>query len=61
MRFEVDAVNKTLSDKPTLVGQTFTSEFAGYQASSLEFERSVQIGENIYYLGSQGRFTASGW
>ena len=61
MRFEVDAVNKTLSDKPILVGQAFAGEFAGYQASSLEFERSVQIGENIYYLGSQGRFTASGW
>ena len=61
VRFEVDAVNKTLTDKPTLVGQTFASEFAGYLASSLEFERSVQIGENIYYLGSQGRFTASGW
>jgi uncharacterized secreted protein with C-terminal beta-propeller domain len=61
VRFEVDALNKTLIDKPTLTGQTFTSEFAGYQASSLEFERSVQIGENIYYLGSQGSFTAAGW
>jgi Beta propeller domain len=61
VRFEVDAVNKTLTDKPTLNGQTFTSEFAGYQASSLEFERSVQIGANIYYLGSQGSFTAAGW
>ena len=61
LRFEVDAVNKTLTDKPTLAGQTFTSEFAGYQASSLEFERSVQIGGNIYYLGSQGSFTAAGW
>ncbi len=54
-------MNKTLTDKPTLAGQTFTSEFAGYQASSLEFERSVQIGGNIYYLGSQGSFTAAGW
>ena len=61
MRFEVDAVNKTLTDKATITGQNFTSEFAGYQASSLEFERSVQIGANIYYLGSQGNFTASGW
>ena len=61
LRFEVDTANKTLNDKPTLTGQTFTSEFAGYQASSLAFERSVQIGENIYYLGSQGSFTATGW
>lgn len=61
IRFEVDAASKTLIDKPTLTGQTFTSEFAGYQASSLVFERSVQIGANIYYLGSQGTFTAAGW
>ena len=61
VRFEVDAVNKTLIDKPTLPGQTFSSEFAGYQASSLEFERSVQIDANIYYLRSQGSFIAAGW
>jgi uncharacterized secreted protein with C-terminal beta-propeller domain len=61
LRFEVDAVSKTLTDKPTLTGQTFTSEFAGYQASPLEFERSVQIDGNVYYLGSQGAFTAAGW
>jgi hypothetical protein len=61
VRFEVDAVSKTLTDKPTLTGQTFTSEFAGYQASPLEFERSVQIDGNVYYLGSQGTFTAAGW
>ncbi len=61
IRFEVDALNKTLIDKPTLPGQTFTSEFAGYQASSLEFERSVQIDSNVYYLGSQGSLTAAGW
>ncbi len=61
VRFEVDAVNKTLIDKPTLTGQTFTSEFAGYQASSLEFERSVQIDANIYYLRSRGSFIAAGW
>jgi hypothetical protein len=61
VRFEVDAASKTLIDKPTLTGQTFSSEFAGYQASSSAFERSVQIGANIYYLGSQGTFTAAGW
>lgn len=65
LRFEVDAVNKTLTDKPTLTGQPFTSELAGYLASSLAsslaFERSVQIGNSLYYLGSQGSFTATGW
>ena len=61
VRFEVDSVNKTLTDKPTLTGQTFSSEFAGYQASSLAFERSVQIDANIYYLRSQGSFIAAGW
>ena len=61
LRFEVDAVNKTLTDRPTLTGQPFTSESAGYLASSLAFERSVQIGASIYYLGSQGSFTATGW
>lgn len=61
VRFEVDSVNKTLTDKPTLTGQTFSSEFAGYQASSLAFERSVQIDANVYYLGSQGSFIAAGW
>ena len=60
-RFEVDVANKTLIDKPTLVGQTFTSDFAGYQASSLAFERSVQIGPNIYYLSSPGVMTSSLW
>ena len=61
VRFEVDSASKTLIDKPTITGQTFNSEFAGYQASSLEFERSVQIDSNVYYLGSQGSFIAAGW
>lgn len=60
-RFEVDAVNRTLTDKPVLTGQTFTTDFAGYQASSLAFERSVQIGANIYYLGSQGLLASAPW
>ena len=60
-RFEVDAVNRTLSDKPVLAGQTFATDFAGYQVPSLAFERSVQIGANIYYLGSQGLLTGAPW
>ena len=60
-RFEVDAVNRTLTDKPVLTGQTFTSDFAGYGPSSLAFERSVQIGPNIYYLNSLGRLTGVSW
>ncbi len=60
-RFEVDTILKTLTDKPSLPGQTFATENAAYQASSLGFERSVQIGGQIYYLGSQGSLTASGW
>ena len=60
-RFEVDAARRTLTDKPVLTGQTFTTDFAGYQASSLAFERSVQIGANIYYLGSQGLLAAAPW
>lgn len=60
-RFEVDAVNRTLTDKPVMTGQTFATDFAGYQASSLAFERSVQIGANIYYLGSQGLLTGAPW
>ena len=31
-RFEVDAARRTLTDKPVLTGQTFTTDFAGYQA-----------------------------
>lgn len=60
-RFEVDAVNRTLTDKPMLTGQTFTSDFVGYQATSLAFERSVQIGPNIYYLDSTGKLIAAPW
>ena len=60
-RFEVDAVNRTLTDKPVMTGQTFATDFAGYQASSLAFERSVQIGASIYYLGSQGLLTGAPW
>ena len=60
-RFEVDSVNRTLTDKPVLTGQTFTGDFAGYQASSLAFERSVQIGPHIYYLASQGLLTGIFW
>ncbi len=61
VRFEVNAASKTLVDKSTLTGQSFTSQFAGYEASPLSFERSVQINDHIYYLGSQGTFTAVGW
>jgi Beta propeller domain len=60
-RFEVDAVNKTLTDRPTLPGQSFADDSAGYVASSLGFERSVQIGASVYYLGSNGALTASAW
>ena len=60
-RFEVDAVNRTLTDKPVLTGQTFATDFAGYQASSLALERSVQIGGNIYYLSSPGLLTGAPW
>ena len=60
-RFEVDVANKTLVDKPTLPGQTFTSDFAGYQVPSLAFERSVQIGEHIYYLSSPGVINSRLW
>lgn len=60
-RFEVDAFNRTLSDKPALTGQTFTSDFDAYQTPSMAFERSVQVGPNIYYLSSPGRLTGSFW
>ena len=60
-RFEVDIAGKTLMDKPVLAGQTFATDFAGYQASSLAFERSVQIGPNIYYLSSPGLLTGVPW
>jgi hypothetical protein len=60
-RFEVDAINRTLTDKPVLTGQTFTSDFEGYQVPSLAFERSVQIGPQIYYLSSPGRLTGALW
>ena len=60
-RFEVDAFNRTLTDKPALTGQTFTSDFDGYPTPSLAFERSVQVGPNIYYLSSPGRLTGSFW
>ena len=60
-RFEVDAFNRTLTDKPALTGQTFTSDFDGYPTPSLAFERSVQVGPNIYYLSSPGRLTGSSW
>jgi Beta propeller domain len=60
-RFEVDAVNRTLTEKPVLTGQTFATDFAGYQASTLGFERSVQVGPNIYYLGSQGLLSGILW
>ena len=60
-RFEVDAFNRTLTDKPALTGQTFTSDFDGYPTPSLAFERSVQVGPNIYYLSSPGRLTGFSW
>jgi Beta propeller domain len=60
-RFEVDAVNRTLTDKPVLTGQTFATDFAGYQTSSLAFERSVQVGPHIYYLTSPGVLKAAPW
>ena len=60
-RFEVNTVNKTLTTQPSLVGVKFATDLAGYQASSLEFERSVQIGSTLHYLNSQGVITSTPW
>ena len=60
-RFEINTATKTLIDKSSMVGVKFLTDGAGYLASSLEFERSVQIDANIYYLRSHGSFTAAGW
>ena len=60
-RFEVNTVNKTLTTLPSLAGVKFATDQAGYEASSLEFERSVQIESMIHYLNSHGAITSAPW
>ena len=60
-RFEVNTVNKTLTTLPSLAGVKFATDQAGYEASSLEFERSVQIDSMIHYLNSHGAITSAPW
>ena len=60
-RFEVDAVKKALTDKPTLVGQTAASAPDSINFSWLSYERSVQLDNNVYYLSGQGKLQSASW
>ena len=59
-RFDIDIANKTLTERPTLVGQTFTPGQYGYD-SWLGFERSVQLDAHVYYLTGLGKVMGSAW
>lgn len=61
LRFEIDLVKKTLSDRPVLLGQTFAADLSSYPNSWLGYERSVQIEQHVYYLTGSGKLQSAAW
>jgi uncharacterized secreted protein with C-terminal beta-propeller domain len=64
-RFEVNAVAKTLVDKPSVLGSTFDVPYPWstpglYDVLDIANNRSVQISDQVYYLNA-GLVTASNW
>jgi hypothetical protein len=62
-RFEVNAQAKTLVDKPYVLGTMFPTngyDWIFYQNTNVAFERSVQIGPQVYYL-TGGEIKSSNW
>ncbi|MBK7049863.1 MAG: hypothetical protein IPH54_03255 [Rhodoferax sp.] len=53
--------NKTLTERPTLVGQTFSPNQYGTGGGWLGNERSVQLDAHVYYLTGLGKIMGSAW
>ena len=60
-RFDIDMANKTLTERPTLVGQTFAPNQYGTGGGWLGNERSVQLDAHVYYLTGLGKIMGSAW
>ncbi|MBK6295041.1 MAG: beta-propeller domain-containing protein [Rhodoferax sp.] len=62
-RFEVNAAGKTLTERPVLIGETYSypTDLDRYTQGWLGHERSVQIDSQLYYLTGQGKLISSTW